>query len=279
MRRRERRGRLGSARAGRPAGGDRWLARAAQPARGAAPSCAHGYRSGEPEKPLESSSGSYTRRSGAHDDTSQEGDLMSDYAVARLDEIDEITDGRVPLRPVRHHFGITSFGVNAWTGREAGDRIINEHDEEGEDEELYLVHSGRATFELDGERGGRAGRHVRLRAPGREADGVRRGARDDDPRARRHARARRTSRAAGSSGRRCGRSTRRERYAEAADRRLAGWSRRTPQYADALLQPRLLSRASPGRTDRRDRASAARDRARGAVPGVRPGGLGLRRDP
>jgi hypothetical protein len=72
------------------------------------------------------------------------------YAVAHLDEIDEISDGRCPSRPIRYHFGITSFGVNAWTGREAGDRIINEHDEaeEGE-EELYLVQRGRARFELD----------------------------------------------------------------------------------------------------------------------------------
>jgi tetratricopeptide (TPR) repeat protein len=76
---------------------------------------------------------------------------MSDYAVARLEEIDEISDGRCPWRPVRLHFGISSFGVNAFTGREAGDRIINEHDEEGEHEELYLVQSGRARFELDGE--------------------------------------------------------------------------------------------------------------------------------
>jgi tetratricopeptide (TPR) repeat protein len=77
---------------------------------------------------------------------------MSGYAVARLDEIDEISDGRCPWRPVRHHFGITSFGVNAWTGRDAGDRIINEHDESEENEELYVVQRGRATFELDGER-------------------------------------------------------------------------------------------------------------------------------
>jgi tetratricopeptide (TPR) repeat protein len=80
---------------------------------------------------------------------------MSQYAVAHLDEIDEITDGRIPSRPVRYHFGITSFGVNAWTGREAGDRIINEHDEAvvgDEQEELYLVQRGRASFELDGER-------------------------------------------------------------------------------------------------------------------------------
>jgi tetratricopeptide (TPR) repeat protein len=80
---------------------------------------------------------------------------MSGYAVAHLDEIDEISDGRCPWRPVRHHFGITSFGINAWTGRATGDRIINEHDESDEDDlqvELYLVQRGRATFELDGER-------------------------------------------------------------------------------------------------------------------------------
>jgi tetratricopeptide (TPR) repeat protein len=77
---------------------------------------------------------------------------MSGYAVARLDEIDEVDDGRCPWRPVRHHFGITSFGINAWTGHEAGDRIINEHDEKDEQEELYLVMSGRAAFEIDGER-------------------------------------------------------------------------------------------------------------------------------
>jgi tetratricopeptide (TPR) repeat protein len=80
---------------------------------------------------------------------------MSEYAVAHLDEIEEVSDGRAPSRHVRHHFGITSFGINAWTGHEAGDRIINEHDEadDGDShEELYVVQSGRATFELDGER-------------------------------------------------------------------------------------------------------------------------------
>ena len=79
---------------------------------------------------------------------------MTRYAVARLEEIDEVTDGREPFRPVRHHFGITSFGVNAWTAHEVGDRIINEHDESEPDahEELYLVVRGRATFELDGDR-------------------------------------------------------------------------------------------------------------------------------
>jgi tetratricopeptide (TPR) repeat protein len=79
---------------------------------------------------------------------------MSAYAVAHLDEIDERDDGRCPYRPVRHHLGITAFGVNTWTARAAGDRIINEHDESEPDanEELYLVMTGRARFELDGDR-------------------------------------------------------------------------------------------------------------------------------
>jgi tetratricopeptide (TPR) repeat protein len=78
---------------------------------------------------------------------------MSAYVVTHLDEIEEISDGRCPWRPVRHHLGITSFGVNAWTGHDAGDRIINEHDESDDDqEELYVVQRGRATFDLDGER-------------------------------------------------------------------------------------------------------------------------------
>jgi tetratricopeptide (TPR) repeat protein len=80
---------------------------------------------------------------------------MSGYEVARLDEIEELDDGRIPFRPVRHHFGITSFGITAWTAREAGDRMINEHDEDddgsGTNEELYLVTAGRARFELDGD--------------------------------------------------------------------------------------------------------------------------------
>jgi tetratricopeptide (TPR) repeat protein len=82
---------------------------------------------------------------------------MSRHAVTHIDQIEEVSDGRCPLRPIRLHFGISSFGINAWTGHAAGDRIINEHDEaEGEDyeaeEELYFVQSGHATFELDGDR-------------------------------------------------------------------------------------------------------------------------------
>jgi tetratricopeptide (TPR) repeat protein len=78
---------------------------------------------------------------------------MAGFAVARLDEIDEVDDGRCPFRPVRLHFGINTFGVTAMTAHSDGDRLINEHaeDEPGSTEELYVVLSGHATFELDGE--------------------------------------------------------------------------------------------------------------------------------
>jgi hypothetical protein len=78
---------------------------------------------------------------------------MTGFAVAQLDEIDEIDTGRCPFRPVRQHFGIMTFGVNAMTAHSDGDRLITEHDEAEPDsgEELYLVVSGHATFELDGQ--------------------------------------------------------------------------------------------------------------------------------
>jgi tetratricopeptide (TPR) repeat protein len=75
---------------------------------------------------------------------------MPGYAIAHLNEIEEGADGAAHWRPVRHHFGILGFGVSAWTGRTSGDRVIKEHAEPHE--ELYLVHQGRAAFEVDGER-------------------------------------------------------------------------------------------------------------------------------
>ena len=77
---------------------------------------------------------------------------MSEYRVARLEEIEEIEDDGRAFRAVRHHLGVTAFGVTAWTVGDAGARIINEHDESGGGEELYLVLNGHAVFELDGDR-------------------------------------------------------------------------------------------------------------------------------
>ena len=77
---------------------------------------------------------------------------MAAYSVTRFDAIDEIEGDGTPYRPVRQHFGIASFGVTSFTGRKSGDRIINEHSEEDDQEELYLVLQGHAAFELDGAR-------------------------------------------------------------------------------------------------------------------------------
>jgi tetratricopeptide (TPR) repeat protein len=77
---------------------------------------------------------------------------MAMYAVAHLDEIDEFADAGSHYRPIRHHLGITAFGVTAWTAHAAGDVVINEHDEGDPtaDEELFLVLRGHAVFDLDG---------------------------------------------------------------------------------------------------------------------------------
>jgi tetratricopeptide (TPR) repeat protein len=78
---------------------------------------------------------------------------MADYAVAHLDEIEEFSDAGCHYRPIRHHLGITAFGVTAWTAGVAGDRVINEHDEDdpSADQELFLVLRGHAVFEVDGD--------------------------------------------------------------------------------------------------------------------------------
>lgn len=55
-------------------------------------------------------------------------------------------------RPVRKHFGLRAFGVNAWVAESEGDEIIQEHSEEDSGhEELYVVTDGHATFTLGGE--------------------------------------------------------------------------------------------------------------------------------
>jgi tetratricopeptide (TPR) repeat protein len=75
------------------------------------------------------------------------------FQVARLSET-ELPDSRTARSwwAIRNHFGIGSFGINAWTAPEAGADIINDHDElDTGHEELYLVLDGRATFTVEGE--------------------------------------------------------------------------------------------------------------------------------
>ena len=84
---------------------------------------------------------------------------MTRYATARLQDIPrpknlpESEEGAV-WKPVRHHFDVQAFGVNAWTARAARDEVIEDHDENGNapgHEELYFVANGRAIFTVDGD--------------------------------------------------------------------------------------------------------------------------------
>jgi hypothetical protein len=72
---------------------------------------------------------------------------VSGYETASIAEL-ERPDG---WAPIRRHFGIRAFGVNAWTARKTGDTIIPEHDEDSGHEELYVVTEGTAIFSVGGE--------------------------------------------------------------------------------------------------------------------------------
>jgi tetratricopeptide (TPR) repeat protein len=99
------------------------------------------------------------------------------YAVGRLEDMPLVKSSvEFSVHPVRLHFGIQSFGINAYSVTTAGERVIEEHDElgagAGRQEELYVVARGRATFELAGEEfDAPAGTFVFVRDPA-----VRRGA-------------------------------------------------------------------------------------------------------
>jgi len=75
------------------------------------------------------------------------------YQVLSLDDLERLTstDGELTLLPLRRTIGFHPFGVNAWLGANAGDRVIERHREQDGDEELYVVVRGRATFTLGDE--------------------------------------------------------------------------------------------------------------------------------
>jgi len=69
-------------------------------------------------------------------------------AVAHVDRIE--APGSSGWKPIRHHFGVRGFGVNAYVAARAGDEVIETHRESAENgsrhEELYVVLRGRARF-------------------------------------------------------------------------------------------------------------------------------------
>jgi len=74
------------------------------------------------------------------------------WEIARIDELDAypVDEEGLTWRPIRRHFDIKAFGVNAYTAEQAGQRVVEEHREQNGHEELYVVLSGRATFTLEG---------------------------------------------------------------------------------------------------------------------------------
>jgi hypothetical protein len=95
------------------------------------------------------------------------------YAVARVDDLERLPAFGVEAvwRPVRNHFGIEAFGINAYTAEVADQLVVEEHNELGEgatggQQELYLVLSGNARFTVDGDDfEARAGTFVFVRDP------------------------------------------------------------------------------------------------------------------
>ena len=86
--------------------------------------------------------------------------------LVHVDDLDriELQDGFV-WRPVRRHFGIQAFGVNAYTPGASG-RVIEEHTERLGQEEIYVVLRGRVKFTLgDDEQELGRGQLVYLRDP------------------------------------------------------------------------------------------------------------------
>jgi hypothetical protein len=72
------------------------------------------------------------------------------WEVARLDELESLPGpGTLRWTPVRRRFGLTAFGVNAYSASEPGQEVVEAHSETSlGHEELYAVVSGRASFRL-----------------------------------------------------------------------------------------------------------------------------------
>jgi tetratricopeptide (TPR) repeat protein len=89
---------------------------------------------------------------------------VSGWRSARLEEIPKSGNRWIP---VRHHFGIQAFGVNAWTKRDTDGALIGAHNEaDTGHEELYFVYRGHATFTVgDDEIDAPAGTLVFVRDP------------------------------------------------------------------------------------------------------------------
>ena len=78
---------------------------------------------------------------------------MKPWESAHLSEFESLKGpGTLRWSPGRRRFGITAFGINAYTAAEAGQDVVEEHTETTlGHEELYTVVAGHATFTLGDE--------------------------------------------------------------------------------------------------------------------------------
>lgn len=71
--------------------------------------------------------------------------------IVRVDDLEQIDIAGVHWRPLRKAIGVTAFKTNAYSAA-AGERLIEEHTEKSSgQEEMYIVISGAATFDVDDE--------------------------------------------------------------------------------------------------------------------------------
>ena len=79
---------------------------------------------------------------------------MSEAAFTRthvfeIPPVKESGPGEAEWKPVRHHFGIRAFGVNAYVARGEGEEIVPEHTEvDTKHEELFFVSNGDVAFTI-----------------------------------------------------------------------------------------------------------------------------------
>jgi tetratricopeptide (TPR) repeat protein len=82
--------------------------------------------------------------------------MTAPFEIANLSEIElKATQESARWATVRFRFGISAFGVNAWTTDADEQVVVSEHDEvgprAGRHQELYFVASGHATFTVNGD--------------------------------------------------------------------------------------------------------------------------------
>jgi len=76
------------------------------------------------------------------------------WRSVHLDEIEAISvvSDTLVWRPIRRTLDVGAFGINAYVAQNAGDDVVERHDESAlGHEEVYVVLTGRATFRLEDE--------------------------------------------------------------------------------------------------------------------------------